>query len=165
MKTKNLVILIGIIILLLVLLFIVKNVPVPAPTGPHGEMQTMGNTDKPDYQPVPLEVSGNKDDLVFSSIKPGDSIGGEMTLLATVQGAYFFEGNIGITIEDAVGNILKQTHGTATTEWMTVGPVTFTFAFDLTGIAPGSGYIVIRADNASGLPEHDKSIKIPVVFQ
>ncbi|QQR50411.1 hypothetical protein IPF86_00615 [Candidatus Nomurabacteria bacterium] len=165
MKTKNLIILVVVIILLLALLFIVKNVPVRAPVGPDGETQTIGNTDEPDYQPVPLEVSGNKDDLVFSSIKPGDSIGGEVILLATVQGAYFFEGNIGITIEDTAGNILKQTHGMAITEWMTIGPVTFTSALDLIGIAPGPGYIVIRADNASGLPEHDKSIKIPVVFQ
>lgn len=165
MKIKNLVILVVVIILLLGLLFIVKNVPVPAPIGPNGETQTIGNTDEPDYQPVPLEVSGNKDDLVFSSIKPGDTIGGQMTLLATVQGAYFFEGNIGITIEDIAGNILKQTYGMATTEWMTTGPVTFTSALDLTDIPPGPGYIVIRADNASGLPEHDKSIKIPVVFQ
>jgi hypothetical protein len=48
---------------------------------------------------------------------------------------------------------------------MTSGPVSFSFAVDFTGAPQGLYYIELHNDNASGLPEHDKSILIPVIVK
>jgi hypothetical protein len=48
---------------------------------------------------------------------------------------------------------------------MTVDPVSFMGSINLTGLDSGPAYFEIHNDNASGLPENDKSILIPVVIQ
>ena len=61
--------------------------------------------------------------------------------------------------------MLRTTYGTATSAWMTIDPVTFNTTIDFTGLVAGPGYIELHNDNASGFPENDKSILIPVVIQ
>jgi len=53
----------------------------------------------------------------------------------------------------------------ATTEWMTSGPVDFEGNLDFTGLPKGLAYVEIHNDNASGEPQYDKSILIPVIIQ
>jgi len=112
-----------------------------------------------------VNIFGNKNDLVSFSIPVGSTVSGTQTATGTVTGGYFFEGNIIIRILDGSKNILRTTHGTATTDWMTSGPVSFTTNLDFTGITTGPGYIEIHNDNASGLPANDKSILVPIVIQ
>lgn len=113
-----------------------------------------------------LEVSGpNKDDLIEFSVKPGSTVSGKMTVTGTVKNAYFFEANISINLLDANQNVLKAGYGTATTDWMTTGPVSFTANIDATGLS-GFGYIEIQNDDPSdGEGGPAKIILIPVIFQ
>ncbi len=112
------------------------------------------------------EILGNKFDLLNSSILPGANIPkGPLAFTGTLQGGYFFEGNVLINILDIDKNILKSSYGTATGEWMTAGPVEFSGTIDLTDLAPGKVYFEIHNDNASGLPENDKFIQIPINIQ
>lgn len=113
---------------------------------------------------IPM-VTGNKDDLVLFSIAPGSKVSGTMTATGSVKNAYFFEANIGVNILDANKNLLKAGNGTATTDWMTSGPVSFTTSLNFTGLPAGPGFIEIKNDNPSGDPTKDKSIFIPVVIQ
>lgn len=110
-------------------------------------------------------ILGNKDDLVYLSVKAGQEVGGKLKIKGSVKGAYFFEANILINILDANKNLLKNSHATATSEWMTVEPVIFEGDIDFTNLANGPAYIEIHNDNASGLPEHDKSILIPIIIK
>ncbi len=110
-------------------------------------------------------ILGNKDDLVSLSVKAGQEVGGKLKIKGSVKGAYFFEANILINILDTNKNILKNGHATATSEWMTADPVVFEGDIDFTNIANGPAYIEIHNDNASGLPEHDKSILIPIIIK
>jgi len=110
-------------------------------------------------------VGPNKDDLLALSIAPGSTVTGQFVLGGVVKNAFFFEGNILINLLDSNQNLLKAGNGTATTDWMTAGPVTFTANVDATGLS-GPGYIEIRNDDPSdGEGGPAKIILIPIVFQ
>ena len=111
------------------------------------------------------EILGNVGDLVSFSVEPGDSVSGVLAVTGSVQGGYFFEANIQVNILDSGMKILKKGNGNAKTEWMTSGPVGFDAIIDFTKLPKGRAYIEIHNDNASGLPENDKSILVPIVIQ
>lgn len=112
------------------------------------------------------DILGNKEDLEYFSIWPWTSLGAEPVIYAgTVKGGYFFEGNIIVNILDQEKKLLKSGHATATTNWMTSEPVGFEGELDLVGLPSGGVYYIeIHNDNASGLPENDKSILIPIII-
>ncbi len=128
-----------------------KNSPVVDTT-----MPSIQNKDK---------ILGNKDDLVSFSIWPSTKVHGILSYRGTIKGGYFFEANILINILDANKKVLKQSNAVAKTEWATAGPVDFEGNIDFTGLPKGPAYFEIHNDNASGLPEHDKSILIPIVIE
>lgn len=115
--------------------------------------------------PVTPAISGDTGNFVSFSIAPGATVSGTMTATGSVKGGYFFEANMGVKILDANKNVLKSTNGTATSDWMTSGPVSFTTNLDFTGIPAGQGFIRLHNDNPSGMPENDRFIDIPVVFK
>ena len=112
-----------------------------------------------------VEILGNKNDLVSFSIKPGAKLFGAVSYSGAVKGGYFFEANILVNILDANKKILKMGNAMATTDWMTAEPVSFEGAIDFTNLAKGPGFIEIHNDNASGLPENDKSVLIPIIIE
>lgn len=129
-------------------------------------MKTGKQAPAPVEQEQIISVTGpNKEDLLALSIAPGSTVTGEFVLEGIVKNAYFFEGNISVDLLDANQNILKVGNGTATTDWMTVEPVTFTANLDATGLS-GPGYIKIQNDDPSdGEGGPAKIILVPVVFQ
>jgi len=103
-------------------------------------------------------------DLVSFSVKAGDKVSGLLNLSGSVKGGYFFEGNIKIFLLDSKQNILKSGFGTATTDWMTTDPVSFTASIDSTGLNE-AGFILIQNDDPSdGEGGVAKKILIPVMF-
>ncbi len=116
--------------------------------------------------PYPMGlVEGNRNDLIYFSIAPGAGVTGKIFTEGSVKNSYFFEGNILINILDANKKVLKKSNFMAKTDWMTVGPVEFEGYIDFTGFSKGLAYIEIHNDNASGLPENDKSILIPIIIE
>lgn len=111
-----------------------------------------------------FQIFGNKDDLVFLSILPNQKVAGGLELTGSVKGGYFFEGNIVINVLSKDKNLLKAGNGTATGEWMTADPVSFKANVDFTNLPKGPAYLEIHNDNASGLPENDKSILVPIII-
>lgn len=111
------------------------------------------------------QIIGNKEDIIGFSIKPNVKVHGILSYRGSIKGGYFFEGNILINILDANKKVLKKSNAVAKTEWMTAGPVQFEGNIDFTGLPKGMAYFEIHNDNASGLPENDKSILIPIVIE
>lgn len=111
------------------------------------------------------KILGNKDDLVSFSILPDSKVHGVVSYRGIIKGGYFFEGNIVINILDTNKNVLKRSNAVAKTDWMTAGPVSFEGNIDFSGLSKGPVYFEIHNDNASGLPEHDKSVLIPIVIE
>ena len=113
---------------------------------------------------ISREIEGNKDDLVSFSVQPNQEVSGVLNFNGSVKNAYFFEANILVNILDENKNLLKAWHGNATTDWMTVEPVSFEGNIDLIGLPTGPGYIQIANDNPSDMRENDKFIYIPVII-
>lgn len=113
--------------------------------------------------PAPV-VMGNALDLVSLSFNPGDTLSGQNTISGTIKNAYFFEANIIVKVTDLSNNILLNTYGTATTDWMTAGPVSFSTNVDFTGLPVGPAYLILENDNPSGDPALVKQIIIPIVI-
>ncbi len=131
--------------------------------GPNTHTQIKSNMEGPDY--TPPHVEGRAEDLVSFSILPGARVHGVVSYRGTVQGGYFFEANIGINILDANKKLLKASNAMTKEEWTTGGPIDFEGNIDFTGLKKGPAYFEIHNDNASGLPENDKSILIPIVIE
>jgi len=104
-------------------------------------------------------------DLVSFTVLPNSKVNGILSYQGTIKGGYFFEGNILVNILDSNKSLLRAGHAQAMTEWMTVEPVEFEGNIDFTGLPVGPAYIEIHNDNASGLPENDKSILIPIKIE
>lgn len=119
----------------------------------------------PESKNVQPEILGNKSDLISFSILPGAQVSGKESVTGKIQGGYFFEANLVLKILDANKNVLKTVSGTATTNWMTTGPVDFKGTVDFTGLLAGPAYIAIENDNPSGEPANQKQILIPIVIQ
>lgn len=114
---------------------------------------------------VKTDILGNKDDLIYSSILPHAKVHGPTSYRGIVKGGYFFEGNILIGVKDLNKKILLQNHATSKTDWMTADPVEFEGTIDFSKAPSGPAYLEIHNDNASGLPENDKSILIPIIIE
>ncbi len=112
-----------------------------------------------------LLPGGDVANLQELSIVPGETISGAQVITGVLTGAYFFEANARGALLDADKNVLREFPVTATTDWMTSGPVSFTLTADVTGLPAGEGYLRIANDNPSGDPALDKHMDIPVRFQ
>ncbi len=150
MKNKTLVVVLVVVILGL-LAYVVYKKPAMAPV---------------DNTPVVTNpvITGDTANLASISITPGQVVANNQVINGQMKGSYFFEANMVGMLLDANKNVLKQFPITATSDWMTSDPVSFSFKLNLTGIPTGPGYIRLHNDNPSGLPANDKYVDIPVVF-
>jgi len=110
-------------------------------------------------------ILGNKDDLISFSIWPYTKVHGVVSYRGAIKGGYFFEGNILVGVTDMNKKIILQSNGVAKSDWMTSDPVNFEGYLDFSTLPKGSAYLQIHNDNASGLPENDKFILIPIVIE
>jgi hypothetical protein len=146
------------VILLLIIVALLVYIAIK-PRGTVGPIEEKAQTN------VEPQVEGHKDDLISFSILPHSEVKGLISYRGVIKGAYFFEANILINILDSNKHVLKKSNAMATTDWMTIEPVSFEGNIDFSGVPKGPAYIEIHNDNASGLPENDKSILIPVVIK
>ncbi|MBP6866378.1 MAG: hypothetical protein KBC12_02460 [Candidatus Pacebacteria bacterium] len=152
-------------VLLMVVIFLLQKEPkiIEAPVI-DDTTQVVDNTLPTEYDKTLL--LGKAEDLVYLSIMPNTVVPkGILSYRGSIKGGYFFEANILINILDANKKVLKSSNAMATSEWMTAGPVEFEGNIDFTGLPAGQAYFEIHNDNASGLPENDKSILIPIILQ
>lgn len=117
------------------------------------------------------KVGGNEDDLISFSIKHGQEVSGVVEATGVIKGGYFFEGNLPITILDDNQNPTNYGpgHGTATTDWMTAGPVSFKTTFDFSKMPKGKAFIKITQDDPRDVSERGgavmKQILVPIVIK
>lgn len=119
----------------------------------------------PKYEYV-NDILGKKEDLLSFTILPGAEVPqGILSYRGEIKGGWFFEGNILINILDTNGQLLKASNAVAKGEWATALPVGFEGNIDFTGLPSGPAYFEIHNDNASGLSENDKWIRIPIIIK
>jgi hypothetical protein len=83
-------------------------------------------------------------------------------------GGWFFEGAFPIQITDAAGTVLGEGPAVTTEDWAKAAlageKIGFTAKITFKKTTAKQGYIVLKQDNPSGLPENDHEVKIPVTF-
>ena len=110
-------------------------------------------------------------DLIkVESPRPNEMISSPFNITGEARGYWFFEASFPLVLTDWDGLIIAE--GYATTKdganWMTEefvpfkGNLTFTAPTDPVSKA---GYLILRRDNPSGLPENDAAVEIPIKFK
>lgn len=80
------------------------------------------------------------------------------------RGVWFFEASFPVELTDENDNILARGIATAKDDWMTEEFVPFEAKLEFEKPSSDSGFLILKKDNPSGLPENDDFMKIPVRF-
>ncbi len=80
-------------------------------------------------------------------------------------GTMFFEGTFPVTIEDSNGQTLGSGTATSTADWMTEKLIPFAVKITFKTPTTKTGFIVLKNDNPSDLPENEHSAKFSISFK
>lgn len=107
-----------------------------------------------------------REDLVKDlNVTAGDVIKSPLIVKGQARGCWFFEASFPVRILDGAGRELGVVPAQAKDEWMTEEFVPFEATLNFTPSTTAEGTLVIEKDNPSGLPENDKSVRIPIRFK
>jgi len=102
--------------------------------------------------------------ILLDSPRPGEKISGEITLSGEARGYWFFEASFPVVLTDDNDNVLAQSFATAEGQWMTEDFVPFTAKLSVPDVSVHTGKLILKHSNASGLPEREDALIIPVTF-
>lgn len=97
-----------------------------------------------------------------------------LTIKGEARGNWFFEATFPVVLTDWDGRIIIQHYAQAQGEWMTTDFVPFEAMLEFeSSVFPGAdenhfsrrGYLILKKDNPSGLPEYDDALEIPILFE
>lgn len=152
-KTLNILLVLFLIIIISIFAFVVFSRKIEAP------VDTTNNNDS--------MIAMMSDTIVVSNPTNGQVLDTKsIKLTGKARGSWYFEGSAPVEIRDINNNLLKETYITAQGEWMTTEFVSFEGETNFTlpsGIT--SGFIIFKNSNASGEPQYDKKLVIPVKFK
>ncbi|MGB7842382.1 MAG: Gmad2 immunoglobulin-like domain-containing protein [Salinimicrobium sp.] len=81
------------------------------------------------------------------------------------RGSWFFEADFPLEIVNENGKVLAKSYATAQGNWMTNKFVPFSAEVEFEAAGAVKGSLILRRANASGLPENDRSYRLPVSFK
>lgn len=114
--------------------------------------------------PVPATV-GIPDLIEVSTPTIGQKIASPVTVTGSARGMWYFEATFPIEIRNAAGTVIGNGYAEAQSDWMTENFVAFRGTVTFTPQTAGStGFVVLKKSNASGDPERDQSVQIPITF-
>lgn len=163
---KNHFIALGIGIILIVLLLLSTN---NTPTTEVVEIPLVEEVVSQLPADIQQHIDSKKDLIVLDTPMPLELIESPVTITGSARGSWFFEATFPIVLTNWDGLIIAEGYATATDEWMTAEFVPFTAT--LTFVAPSAeeysknGFLILGKSNASGLPEHDDALEIPIQFK
>ena len=102
-----------------------------------------------------------QDLIVVSAPTPNSKITSPLTVSGQARGPWFFEASFPVILEDSQGNVIGTGIAEAQSDWMTDEFVPFEAILEFTSSAEKGKLILMKA-NASGLPENDDQLEIPV---
>lgn len=123
---------------------------------------------------TPILLPDGKSNLSFEifqlpdgSMLEGSVIKSPLALSGRARGTWYFEASFPIELKDSEGNTLVTAVAQAQSDWMTEDFVDWsaTMTWDAASTTATSGVLIFKKDNPSGLPEHDASLEIPILFQ
>ncbi len=110
-------------------------------------------------------ASVSNENILVANPKPNDQINSPLLIKGEARGTWFFEASFPVVLTDWDGKIIARGIAQAEGDWMTTGFVPFTATLDFTKPSYGkNGFLILKKDNPSGLPQNDSSVEIPVNF-
>ncbi len=100
---------------------------------------------------------------IILSPSVGSKVQSPLTVQGKARGTWFFEGSLPVQITDSHNNVIATAPAQTEGEWMTTEYIDFSVTIPFS-THESFGFIVIKKDNPSGLPENDAQFKIPVTF-
>lgn len=113
-------------------------------------------------------IRAEKPDLIVVDVpRIGDHIFSPLTVAGRARGPWYFEASFPIELLDENGNKipLDPPYATARGDWTTAEFVPFSATIMFNPPPAGRrGTLILRKDNPSGIPAHDRALEIPVSF-
>jgi hypothetical protein len=98
------------------------------------------------------------------SPQPNHKISAPLKLEGRARGYWYFEGDFPIEVLHN-GQVIGEGIGMAQGEWMTEDFVAFEAELYFNSPGSGTGLLILKRDNPSGLPENDDQLTVPIVFE
>ena len=114
---------------------------------------------------VQAHIESKQELIIVSDPAPLEEIASPLTVTGAARGYWFFEANFPVVLTDWDGKIIAEGYATADSDWMTEDFVPFTATITFTAPTDNPrGILILQKANASGLPEHDDALEIPIRF-
>lgn len=116
-------------------------------------------------------ASCKSDTVVLTSPLSGNTVTSPVTVTGYVRGPWAFEGDFPITMVDWDGRIIAEGYASTLDDWMTESYVPFMGTLEFASPAyedaaySRRGAIILQKDNASGIPEMEDALEVPVRFE
>lgn len=120
----------------------------------------------PDELAEKITYTNASTDLIVVELPyPGAVTGKDFSVIGRARGVWFFEASFPLELLDKDGKLLATGFAQADGEWMTENFVPFKGEIQAPKSYIGPATLVLKKDNASGLPEHDASISFPIIIE
>jgi hypothetical protein len=116
--------------------------------------------------PAPAPAVAEKPGLLrLSEPQSGVIVTSPLVVRGEARGSWYFEATFPVRLLDGNGSTLAEGYAQAEGEWMTESFVPFSAELKFEPPASNEGVLVLEKANASGLPEHADSLRVPVRFR
>ncbi len=123
------------------------------------------NTNPPDTENPTPSVPSEIEELKNIQISHQENkIKSPVTITGQARGTWYFEASFPVKVLDANNQELGVSPAQAQGDWMTEEFVPFSVTINFSNPSTPTGFLMFEKDNPSGLTEHDKSYKLPIVF-
>lgn len=109
--------------------------------------------------------NASADMIVITNPTPGAVTGKEFTVMGEARGNWYFEASFPIEVVSATGTVIATGIAEAQSDWMTTEFVPFTADIKVPESYIGEATLILRNDNASGLPENARSASFPFTIE
>lgn len=109
------------------------------------------------------------DSIILDNPRPNQKIQSPLEFRGRARGTWLFEADFPVRLFDSNGNEISVAIATAVLKegetWMTEEFVEFSGTIEFTQPTTNKGTLIFEKDNASGLPELDDYLTMPVYFE
>jgi len=106
-----------------------------------------------------------RDEILVDNPRPNQVVSSPLGIKGKARGIWYFEGSFSAELFDENNKSLGTAILTAEGEWMTEEFVPFAGELEFVAPPTETGTLKIRNANASGLPENQKELMMPVRFK
>ncbi len=96
---------------------------------------------------------------------PGSLVKSPLTVTGRARGTWYFEATFPVQILDANDNVLGRVPAQAQSDWMTTEFVPFVANVTFQNSLTPTGFLILKKDNPSGLPQNEQEVRYPIRFK